>query len=79
MPCPEHLYMSEGLVRRQTILGGTRISQRRRSTVYRAKGRNTAEAVVVLAWRRLRRAGEIDLEGTEVCDWLTQRASRAFF
>jgi acetyl esterase/lipase len=41
-------------------------------TVYRAKGRNTGAAVVVFPGGGFRVLA-IDLEGTEICDWLTSR------
>ena len=40
-------------------------------TVYSPTGKNTGAAVVVFPGRRLSGILAIDLEGTEVCDWLT--------
>ncbi|HTW36267.1 MAG TPA: hypothetical protein VMD53_16720 [Rhizomicrobium sp.] len=46
-------------------------------TVYAPEGKNTGAAVVVLPGGGFQILA-IDLEGTEVCDWLTSKASLAF-
>jgi acetyl esterase/lipase len=46
-------------------------------TVYSPKGKNTGAAVVVFPGGGYQILA-IDLEGSEVCDWLTPRASRVF-
>ena len=45
-------------------------------TVYSPKGKNTGAAVVVFPGGGYQILA-IDLEGTEVCDWLTSEGSRA--
>lgn len=44
--------------------------------VYAPKGKNTGVGVIVFPGGGFEGLA-IDLEGTEVCDWLTSRASRA--
>lgn len=71
MPGAEHLYMSEGLVGGKHYWAVENVSLPT-LTVYRAKGRNTGAAVVVLPGGGFQELA-IDLEGTEVCDWLTSK------
>jgi acetyl esterase/lipase len=71
MPGPENVYQSQGLVggKRYTAVENVSLPT---MTVYPAKGHNTGAAVVVLPGGGFQELA-IDLEGTEVCDWLTSK------
>jgi len=71
MPGPEALYPVEKPVAGKPWLWVTNVT-RPTMTVYAPKGKNTGAAVVVLPGGGF--AGlAIDLEGTEICDWLTSK------
>jgi len=71
MPGPEHTDTGDKLIGGKTITGVTNVSQPT-MTVYAPTGTNTGAAVVVFPGGGF--AGlAMDLEGTEVCDWLTPR------
>jgi acetyl esterase/lipase len=61
----------DGLIAGRPVVGVSNVS-RPTMTVYSPNGKNTGAAVVVFPgggyWRLA-----IDLEGTEVCDWLTPK------
>ena len=63
------------LGRRQAMAYGEQVS-RPTMTVYSPKGKNTGAAVVVFPGGGYQVLA-IDLEGTEICDWLTSEGSRA--
>ena len=56
----------------QADAGGVTNVSRPTMTVYAARGRNTGAAVIVLPGGGFQGLA-MDLEGTEVCDWLTSR------
>lgn len=71
MPGSEHVKTGTKLIGGKPITGVTSVS-RPTMTVYAPKGKNTGAAVVVFPGGGF--AGlAIDLEGTDVCDWLTSR------
>ncbi|WP_281852834.1 alpha/beta hydrolase [Dyella sp. GSA-30] len=71
MPGPEHTDTGDKLIGGKTISGVTNVSQPT-MTVYAPTGTNTGAAVVVFPGGGF--AGlAMDLEGTEVCDWLAPR------
>ncbi|HEY3520522.1 MAG TPA: alpha/beta hydrolase [Rhodanobacteraceae bacterium] len=71
LPGPEYTRTGTKLLGGKTITGVYNVS-RPTMTVYAPKGRNTGAAVVVFPGGGF--AGlAIDLEGTDVCDWLTPK------
>ncbi len=68
---PEETYVGDGLIGGKTVTG-IRYVTRPTMTVYRPKGKNTGAAVLVFPGGGYRILA-IDLEGTEVCDWLTAK------
>ena len=71
MPGPEYARTGTKLFGGKTITGAYNVS-RPTMTVYAPKGKNTGAAVVVFPGGGF--AGlAVDLEGTEICDWLTPR------
>ncbi len=69
MPGPEYTRTGTRLLGGKTITGVYNVS-RPAMTVYAPKGKNTSAAVIVFPGGGF--AGlAIDLEGTEICDWLT--------
>src|SRR5580698_1582169 len=71
MPGPEALYPVEKPVAGKPWLWVTNVTQPT-LTVYAPKGKNTGAAIVVLPGGGFEGLA-IDLEGTEVCDWLTSK------
>jgi acetyl esterase/lipase len=68
---PESASTSDGLIAGRPVIIVTNVSQPT-MTVYPSKGTNTGVAMVVFPGGGYRCLA-IDLEGTEVCDWLTSR------
>ena len=66
---PETVEVSKGLIAGKPVTGVSNVS-RPAMTVYSPKGKNTGVAVVVFPGGGYIDLA-IDLEGTEVCDWLT--------
>ncbi len=71
MPGPEKTETGTNLIGGKTVTGVTNVSQPT-MTVYAPSGANTGVAVVVFPGGGFEELA-IDLEGTEVCDWLTSR------
>jgi acetyl esterase/lipase len=71
MPGPETAKTSTGKIAGKTAVAITNVS-RPTMTVYAPKGNNTGAAVVVFPGGGFQILA-IDLEGTEICDWLTSR------
>jgi acetyl esterase/lipase len=72
MPGPEEVWTDpKGLIGGKTVSGVKNIAQPT-MTVYAPQGTNTGAAVVVFPGGGFQILA-IDLEGTEVCDWLTAR------
>lgn len=71
MPGPETLKISAKLLAGKTVAAVSNVSQPT-MTVYAPQGRNTGAAVVVIPGGGFEILA-IDLEGTEICDWLTAR------
>ena len=70
-PGPESVTVSEGLLAGKPATAVTNVT-RPTLTVYAPSGGNTGAAVVVIPGGGFQELA-IDLEGTEVCDWLTSR------
>jgi acetyl esterase/lipase len=68
---PETVEVSKSLIAGKSVTGVSNVS-RPTMTVYSPKGKNTGAAVVVFPGGGYIDLA-IDLEGTEVCDWLTSR------
>jgi acetyl esterase/lipase len=68
---PETVEVSEGLIAGKPVTGVSNVS-RPTMTGYSPKGKNTGAAVVVFPGGGYIDLA-IDLEGTEVCDWLTSK------
>src|SRR6202142_2544980 len=75
-PGPETVEVSKDLIGGKTVTGVTNVS-RPTMTVYSPKGKNTGVAVVVFPGGGYVELA-IDLEGTEVCDWLTAKGITCF-
>lgn len=73
VPGPETVTVSRDLLagKEVTVTGVTNVS-RPTMTLYAPQGKNTGAAVVVIPGGGFEMLA-IDLEGTEVCDWLTSR------
>jgi len=71
MPGPEKAETSHKLLAGKTVTAVSNVSQPT-LTVYAPQGKNTGAAVVVIPGGGFEILA-IDLEGTEVCDWLTAR------
>ena len=71
MPGPETVVVGGGLLAGRHVTAVKNVS-RPTMTIYRPKGRNTGAAVVVLPGGGFAILA-IDLEGSEVCDWLTAK------
>jgi acetyl esterase/lipase len=71
LPGPESVETGKKLIGGKTVTGITNVS-RPTMTVYAPKGANTGVAVVVFPGGGFQGLA-IDLEGTEVCDWLTSK------
>ncbi|WP_233842438.1 alpha/beta hydrolase [Dyella sp. 2HG41-7] len=71
MPGPEYGETSKGLIASKTAFAEHNVSQPT-MTVYSPTGKNTGAAVVVIPGGGFEILA-MDLEGTEVCDWLTSR------
>jgi len=71
MPGPEEASPSKKLLAGKPVTAVTNVS-RPTMTVYAPKGNNTGAAVVVFPGGGFQILA-IDLEGTEICDWLTSR------
>jgi acetyl esterase/lipase len=71
VPGPEYMVRSKGLIGGRPVVGVYNAS-RPTMTVYSPSGRNTGVAVVVFPGGGFEELA-IDLEGTEVCDWLTSK------
>ncbi|HUA79674.1 MAG TPA: alpha/beta hydrolase [Dyella sp.] len=71
MPGPEYAQTSTALIGGKPALAEHNVSQPT-LTVYAPKGKNTGAAVVVFPGGGFEILA-MDLEGTEVCDWLTSR------
>lgn len=71
MPGPEYAKTSSGLIAGKTAIAVSNVSQPT-MTVYASKGKNTGAAVVVFPGGGFEILA-MDLEGTEICDWLTSR------
>src|SRR5579863_4286606 len=69
VPGPEYVVRSKELIGGSPVVGVYNVS-RPTMTVYSPKGKNTGVAVVVFPGGGFEILA-IDLEGTEVCDWLT--------
>ena len=69
LPGPEKMWMSKGLVAGRRVTNVSNVS-RPTMTIYPPKGNNTGAAVVVFPGGGFQILA-IDLEGTEVCHWLT--------
>jgi acetyl esterase/lipase len=69
VPGPEYAETSRELIGGKTVVGVYNVS-RPTMTVYSPTGKNTGVAVVVFPGGGFEELA-IDLEGTEVCDWLT--------
>jgi acetyl esterase/lipase len=72
---PEYLSVSHTLVSGKPVTAVNRVSQPT-MTVYSPKGTNTGVAMVVFPGGGYNLLA-IDLEGTEICDWLTSRGITA--
>jgi acetyl esterase/lipase len=68
---PETVEVSKGLIAGKPVTGVSNVS-RPTMTVYSPKGKNTGIVVVVFPGGGYQGLA-IDLEGTEVCDWLTPK------
>lgn len=71
VPGPESMKVSQGNIAGAPVIAVSNVS-RPTITVYAPKGDNTGAAVVVFPGGGFQILA-IDLEGTEVCDWLTSR------
>jgi acetyl esterase/lipase len=71
VPGPEYMVRSKGLIGGRPV-GGVYNVSRPTMTVYSPKERNTGVALVVFPGGGFEELA-IDLEGTEVCDWLTSK------
>jgi len=71
MPGPEYAKTGTTLLAGKTVTAVTNVS-RPTMTVYAPQGNNTGAAVVVIPGGGFEILA-IDLEGTEICDWLTAR------
>lgn len=71
LPGPEYARRSTGLIAGKTAVAVSNVSQPT-MTVYAPKGKNTGAAVVVFPGGGFEILA-MDLEGTEICDWLTSR------
>jgi acetyl esterase/lipase len=71
MPGPEYAKTSEKLLAGKPVVSTSNVSQPT-MTVYAPKGTNTGAAVVVFPGGGFQILA-MDLEGTEICDWLTSR------
>ena len=72
MPGPEETWSdAKALIGGKTVRGVKNVSQPT-MTVYPAKGKNTGAAVVVFPGGGFEMLA-VDLEGTDVCDWLTPK------
>ncbi len=71
MDGPEKTSKGEGLIAGKTVLSATNISQPT-ITVYSPAGKNTGAAVIVFPGGGYKILA-MDLEGTEVCNWLASR------
>lgn len=71
LPGPEYARKSTGLIAGKTAVAVSNVSQPT-MTVYAPKGKNTGAAVVVFPGGGFEILA-MDLEGTEICDWLTSR------
>ena len=71
VPGPEHTVVSKNLVAGKPWVAVDNVSQPT-LTVYSPKGTNTGVAVVVFPGGGYHELA-IDLEGTEICDWLTSK------
>ncbi len=69
MPGPEYVKEDTSLIAGKSVVSVSNVSQPT-MTVYAPKGRNTGAAVVVFPGGGFQILA-MDLEGTEVCDWLT--------
>ena len=70
---PETVEVSNALIAGKPVTGVSNVS-RPTMTVYSPKGKNTGAAVVVFPGGGYIDLA-IDLEGTEVCDWLTSQGN----
>ena len=73
MPGPEKAETSSKLLAGKTVTAVSNVSQPT-MTVYAPQGKNTGAAVVVIPGGGFEILA-IDLEGTEICDWLTARGA----
>jgi acetyl esterase/lipase len=71
MPGPEYAQISTSLLAGKPVIAVNNVSQPT-MTVYAPTGKNTGAAVVVFPGGGFQILA-IDLEGTEVCDWLTSK------
>jgi acetyl esterase/lipase len=71
LPGPEYMVKSQELIGGRPAIGVYNVSEPT-MTVYSPNGTNTGAAVVVFPGGGFEELA-IDLEGTEVCDWLTSR------
>ena len=71
MPGPEYAKTGTSLIGGMTVVSVSNVSQPT-MTVYAPKGTNTGAAVVVFPGGGFQILA-MDLEGTEICDWLTSR------
>lgn len=71
MPGPEYAHISTSLLAGKPVIAVNNVSQPT-MTVYAPTGKNTGAAVVVFPGGGFQILA-IDLEGTEVCDWLTSK------
>jgi acetyl esterase/lipase len=71
VPGPEYVATSKALIAGKPVISVFNVS-RPTMTVYPAKGENTGAAVMVFPGGGYMELA-IDLEGTEVCDWLTSK------
>jgi acetyl esterase/lipase len=71
VPGPEYMETSNGLIGGRPTVGVYNVSKPT-MTVYSPKGKNTGVAVVVFPGGGFEELA-IDLEGTDVCDWLTPK------
>ena len=74
VPGPEYVVRPKGLIGGRPVVGVYNVSQPT-MTVYSPIGENTRVAVVVFPGGGFEELA-IDLEGTEVCDWLTSKGIR---
>ena len=75
VPGPENAITSTGLIAGRPVIVVNNVSQPT-MTVYSPKGTNTGVAVVVFPGGGYQCLA-MDLEGTEICDWLTSRGITA--